>query len=99
MRRKSDNTAEYSYYASEAEAKAAQNKVLEGREEARFKPITKDEKNIIKAEFKKNPNMAKVARDTGISVKRVEKAVDELGLELPESYLNKQKYYNLSIYL
>ena len=90
MRRKSDNTAEYSYYASEAEAKAAQNKVLEGREEARFKPITKDEKNIIKAEFKKNPNMAKVARDTGISVKRVEKAVDELGLELPESYLNKQ---------
>ena len=90
MRRKSDNTAEYSYYASEAEAKAAQNKVLEGREEARFKPITKDEKNTIKAEFKKNPNMAKVARDTGISLKRVEKAVDELGLELPESYLNKQ---------
>ena len=84
------NQSIYKYFATEAEAKAAQNKVLEGREEARFKPITKDEKNIIKGEFKKNPNMAKVARDTGISVKRVEKAVDELGLELPESYLNKQ---------
>ena len=84
------NQSIYRYFATEAEAKAAQDKVLEGREKARFKPITKDEKKTIKAEFKKNPNMAKVSRDTGISLRRVEKAIDELGLELPESYLNKQ---------
>ena len=88
------------YYESEAKAKAAQNKVLENRQQKRFKPITKDEKKIIKTAFEKNPNIAKVSRDTGIALKRVEQAINQLNLKLPEAILNdpKNKKYVLSNY-
>ena len=52
---------------------------LKGKE----KPLTKNELKTIETEFKKNPNLAKISRDTGIPKKRVTNAVAELGLELP----------------
>ena len=88
------------YYATEAQAKAAQKKVMDEYLKGKEKPLTKNELKTVETEFKKNPNLAKISRDTGIPIKRVTNAVTELGLELPEAFINdpKNRKYVLANY-
>lgn len=75
------------YFATEKEAREAQQKAVQAREEKMKKPITQKELEIIKPAIESGLSQVKLSEQSDIPIGRIQRAIREYNIEIPESYV------------